>query len=313
MYQGPALILALVAMPALAAETPAVPLPPLVLDAAAPVVTLLIDGKPLRLRVDPSGALYPQINPDAVARLGLATPGREVDGKPVERRETVIHIGKTRSVQVTSREIMIYQDRVVIVTLAWPKSAAVPVPESDGLIIPTHLPHDIVRIVRRPPTQDDVTTVMPMEWFPSQGMMGTLALEPGDIKIAIQPEARETIATAAAASLLATSHDGKLSGPTRTVPIMYGVSRPVRDIVFARPVEVAGVKVSRAATRVYDWSGKTEIPDADLEPGEAVVKSKAGRQQQWAKLTLGNDVLGACAEIAWHRAPLRIELVCPRH
>lgn len=316
MHFIPALALLLVAAPALAAKKPPPPppLPPLVLDAAAPVVTLFIDGQPLRLRVDPGVAWHPQINASAAARLGLAAPGRLVGGKPADLGETATQVGKLRVLETTSRELMTYQDRTVIATLAWPKTD--PVAGADGLISPMHLPHDVIRIVRRASTPDDVTTVLPMRWsvgYPGQGLIGTLPAGRDAIDIVIYPAGPITIATAAAASLLAQSHDGKLTGPARTVPIMHGASRPVRDVVFARPVDVAGVQVSRAATRVFDWSGKTDIPDADLAPGEAVVKSNAGRQRQWAKLTLGNDVLAACAEIIWHREPLRMELICPKH
>ena len=74
---------------------------------------------------------------------------------------------------------------------------------------------------------------------------------------------------------------------------------------------MAGVRLARVAARVFDWSGKTSIPDADLLPGEAVVAGRAGIQREWAKLGIGNDHLAACAEIVWRREPLAIDLLCP--
>jgi hypothetical protein len=309
----PALVLLLIAAPALAAKKPPPPppLPPLVLDAAAPIVTLLIDGQPLRLRVDTGVSRDVLINASAAARLGLATPGRLVGGKPVDLGTTTTQVGKVKAVETTSRELLAYHDRTIAARLAWPKIDTVA--GADGLINPMLLPHDVVRSVQRPQRPDDARTVMALRWSSGRGMLGTLPTAEDDVDIVLHPAGPITIATAAAASLLAKGHDGRLTGPARTVPIMHGASRPVRDVVFARPVEVAGVKVVRAATRVFDWSGKTDIPDADLLPGEAVVKSNAGRQGQWAKLTLGHDVLADCAEITWYRAPLRVETVCPGH
>lgn len=312
MHYLSALLLLVITAPAMAAKKPPPlpPLPPLVLDAAAPIVILLIDGQPLRLRVDHGVSRDVMINASAAARLGLATPGRLVAGKPADLGKTATQVGKVKSVETTSREVLTYRDRSLVATLAWPRNDHVA--GADGMINPRQLPHDVVRIVRRVAAASDAASVMPLRWSSGRGMLGTLPHKDDDIDIVISPAIEVTLATAAAGSLLAKSHGGMLTGPARTLPIAHGVSRPVRDLVFARPVEVAGVKVSRAATRVFDWSGRTDIPDADLAPGEAVVKSSAGRQGQWAKLTLGDDVLAACAEINWYREPMRMEMVCPK-
>ena len=121
----------------------------------------------------------------------------------------------------------------------------------------------------------------------------------------------DTIATAAAASSRAASHGGQLHGKPRDVVVAVGAVRPVRDVVFARPVDVAGIRFTRVATRVFDWSGKTSIPDADIAADEAVVAGRAGAQREWGKLAIGNDHLAACAEIAWTAVPPAIDLVCP--
>ena len=305
------MLFVLFAAPALAAKKPPPPppLPPLVLDAAAPIVTLTIDGQPLRLRVDPGVSYHVEINASAAQRLGLAVPGRLVAGKPADLGHTTTLVGKVKSVETTSREIMGYADRMIPATLSWP--AGDPVAGADGMINPRDLPHDVVRLVRRPATPVDVVTRLPMRWINERGLLGTLPTGRDAVDIVIQPAAPVTLATAAAASLLAQGHGGRLVGPARTVPIAHGVSRPVRDVVFATPVDVAGVRLSKVPARVFDWSGKTDIPDADLGPGEAVVKGSSGRQRQWAKLALGGDVLAACAEIVFHREPLAIDLLCP--
>ena len=303
--------LALFAAPALAKKPPPAPppLPPLVLDAAAPIVTVSIDGQPLRLRVDPGADRHVEINASAAQRLGLANPARLVGGKPVDLGHSTTQVGKVRTVEDSSGELLGYQGRIIPMTLAWPKADLFA--GADGIINPRYLPHESIRIVRRAATAADATTILPMRWSSERGLLGTHPAAGKDIDIIIQPSAPVTLATAAAASLLARDHGGTLTGPARTLPIGHGVSRPVRDVVFARPVAVAGVPVKKVATRVFDWSGKTDIPDADLGPGEAVVKSSAGQQRQWAKLTLGADLLAACAEIGFMPEPLAITLVCP--
>ena len=285
------------AAPAWSAEPP--PLSPLVLDAAAPIVTVTIDGQSLRLRVDPGTAQHIELNASAAKRLDLANPARLIGGKPMERGRLRTDVGKVAVREITSAELLGYEGRELPGMLAW--SAADPVQGADGLINPRLLPHDEVRLARRAATVGDVTTHFPMRWEDSRGLLGTLA---ADVDVVITPVSPETLATAAAASILAARHGGQLRGPARDALISHGISRPVRDTVFARPVDVAGVRLARVAARVFDWSGKTSIPDADLLPGEAVVAGRAGAQRQWAKLAIGNDHLAACAEIVWRREPL---------
>jgi len=311
-------LLLLVAAPALAARNPLPPpLPPLVLDAAAPIVTVTIDGQPLRLRVDGGATRHVELNASAARRLGLDLPDRLVGGQPVDRGRSIVEVGKVSVKGVTSAEIVGYAGRLVPMTMAWQAGTADKrinpdfIADADGVIGPWLLPHDNVRFVRRPVAASDRETVLPLRWSSGRGMLGRLAVGDDDADIVITPMAATSIATAAAAAMLAGPYGGQLQGPARDVPVAHGVVRPVRDVVFAKPVDVAGVRLTRVAARVFDWSGKTQIPDADIGPDEAVVAGRAGAQREWAKLAIGNDHLATCAEIGWTRLPLTYALVCP--
>jgi predicted aspartyl protease len=297
-----------IAAPALAAK-PLPPLPPLVLDAEAPIVTVTIDGQPLRLRVDPGTTRHVEVNASAARRLGLADPARLVGGKPVDQGSTTTSVGKVTIRAVTSGEILGYAGRELPLTLAW--SDRDPVAGADGQIGPWMLPHDSIRIVRRPAMASDRTTHLPMQLNSARGLLGEQVVGGDRIDILINPGAADTIATAAAASSLAASHGGQLRGKPRDVVVALGAVRPVRDVVFARPVDIAGLRLTHVAARVFDWSGKTSIPDADIAADEAVVAGRAGAQREWGKLAIGNDQLGACAEIAWTAVPPAIDLICP--
>jgi hypothetical protein len=317
-----AFALLLIASPALAAKKPPPPpLPPLVLDAAAPIVTVTIEGQPLRLRVDGGATRHVELNASAARRLGLDLPDRLVGGQPVDRGRAITQVGKVSVKGITTAEVVEYAGRLVPMTMAWnddrknnagnkridPDFIA----DADGVIGPWLLPHDSVRIVRRPVAASDRETVLPLRWNSGRGMLGRLAVGDDEVDLVITPVAATSIATAAAAAILAGPYGGQLKGPARDVPVAHGVMRPVRDVVFARPVDAAGVRLPRVAARVFDWSGKTQIPDADLGPDEAVVAGRAGAQSEWAKLAIGNDHLANCAEIGWTRAPLAYVLVCP--
>lgn len=306
----PYFALLLIATPALAAKKPPPPpLPPLVLDAAAPIVTVLIDGQPLRLRVDPGTSRHVEINFSAAKRLDLANPARLVGGKPVDLGRTATSVGKVTVRASTSDELVGYEGRVVPLALAW--SDRDPVAGADGQIGPWLLPHDSIRIVRRAATTADRTTRLPMQLSSGRGLLSETPIGRESIDIVVNLGAAETLATAAAASVLAIAYGGQLQGKPRDAVIAQGVVRPVRDVVFATPVTIAGQRFTRVAARVFDWSGKTSIPDADIGPDEAVVAGRAGAQREWPKLAIGNDHLAACAEIVWTKVPPTIDLVCP--
>lgn len=306
------LLLLAIATPALAAKKPPPlpPLPPLLLDMAAPLVVVTIDGKPLRLRVDSAGTRHVELNASAARRLDLANPARLVAGKPVEFGQALIEVGKESVREVTSDAIARYQDREVKLPLAW--SERDHVAGADGMIGPQFLPHDSVRWRRRPLAPGDAAVMLPMQWKGGRGLLGTVAAGKRDIDVQLAPFTAETIVTAAAASHLSEAFGGRFDGPAREAVISMGVRRPVRDVVFDRPVMVAGVPVKRAAARLFDWSGKTSLPSDPAAADEIVVRGRFDAQRQWPKLALGNDLLAACAEIGWTRLPLAMTLTCPR-
>jgi hypothetical protein len=284
-------------------------LPPLVLDAASPVVTMTIDGAPLRLRVDPGATRHVEINASAARRLGLGNPARLVAGKPVDLGKTTTSVGKVTIRAVTSAYILGYAGRDLPLVLAW--SDRDPVAGVDGQIGPWLLPHDTIRFVRRPVTPADRTTHLPMQLNSARGLLGQQRVAGTAIDLLINPGAAETIATAGAAAALAASQGGQLQGRPRDVVVALGVVRPVRDVVLAQPVDIAGFRFGHIAARVFDWSGKTSIPDADIGSDEAVVAGRAGAQREWPKLAIGNDRLATCAELVWTRLPASFDLVCP--
>lgn len=313
------LSLLLLAGPALAAKRPAPPppLPPLILPGAAPVIEAQIAGQPVRLTVDFGGDPFIMLAPVAVARLGLAADTR-TDGETVDRGRFRVAVGQVSVAVPYTREIISIAGRNVSARVLAPAAApAEAVAGSDGVIGLRLLPHAGVRLVFRPRQPSDrVVTVAAETGSRSSSTKFDWPLPKGPpIEVELHHLRPVSVASVAAASRLAEAGDGKLYGPPRRVLIGFGVARPVRSLVLARPLAIAAVTVNMVDVRLYDWAGKAQLPpDADSDEA-ALVTGKRGRQRGWPILKLGRDVLGRCASISWQRDVSdlergRFELTC---
>ncbi|GGE11413.1 hypothetical protein GCM10011529_17140 [Polymorphobacter glacialis] len=305
----------LTAIPLLALLTAAKPppplpaLPPLTLPLSSPIITATLAGLPLTLRIDPATTQQVALNASAARRLDLANPARLVAGRPPERGRMRVLIGKISVSEDTTTAILDIAGRPVLVTLAYGNRDYIP--DADGSINPMLLPHDEVRLTRRPITVTDAVTILPLDFTPDRGLVTATQIGKRQIDVIIAPMAAETIATAAAAAFLAETGGGHLSGPIRHAPIAHGVSRPVRNVTFDTPVDIAGFRLNSVPARIFDWSGRTRIPTETLPDDELVATARFDAQRQWAKLAIGNDRLSTCAQVTWRRAPLTLELTCP--
>jgi len=306
------LLLAVLAGPAQAARPELPPLPPLELDAAAPLIEVEIAGRRVALTVDPGGDDIVQINPDSPLRAALAAPARD-DGRPADRGLYRVAVGQTALAIAFSRETVVIAGRPVQARVLVPTVAASGQPAgSDGSIGLPLLPHAEVRWRWRAVTAADRATIVPARigrseaWGFDWPMPGS-----GRLDVELHPLRALTVVSAAAASSLADAGAGQLVGPVIRVPISFGAMRPVRQLTLAQPVRIAGLPLTTAVVRLFDWAGRTSLPpDADPQ-AELTVTGKRGRQDRWANVKLGHDVLSACAGFDWQRAPARFRLICP--
>lgn len=306
------LLLLALAAPAEAAKKPPPlpPLPPLELSADAPVITALLDGQPLTLRVDPAATDQISLNASAARRLGLGNPGRLVDGQPADTGTLFIDVGKVRVREATTDGVLAIAGRPVRVTLA--SGDRDHVSGADGLINPVLLPHDEVRFVRRAATPADRANVVRAEFDRNRGLLVETPVGKHRIDVVFTPYAAQTIATASAAAFLFETQGGRFTGAPRDTIISHGVTRPVRDIGFDRPFDVAGLRLTTIAARLFDWSGKTSLPAEARPDDEIVVAGRFDGQRQWAKLAIGADHLDACASMVWQRLASTLTLTCPK-
>lgn len=309
----PLIALLLAAMPAQAAkkQPKPPPLPPLELTASSPLIEVEIAGQRARLTLDIGGDDIVQINPDSRLRTLLAEATR-ADGVPADRGVYRVAVGQTSLAIPFSREVLLVAGQAVRARVLIPAAAPPGQPAgSDGSIGLPLLPHAEVRWRWRPATVADHTVQLPARIGRSDAWGLAWKLPGGDqLDVELHPLRPVTVVSAAAASMLATAGQGQLAGPVVRMPISFGAMRPVRQLVLARPVGIAGMQVDHAMVRLFDWAGRTTLPpDSDGE-AELTVTGKRGRQDRWANIKLGSDVLAHCASLIWTRNPAQFQLTC---
>lgn len=293
---------------------PAGPVRALRLPADRPVIAAQIAGQVVRLTVDFGADAVVLLGPGVHRRLGLAGAARP-DGKPVARGLFQVSVGQVPLAVPFSRETLVIDGQAlparVLAVTGLPDGQA---PGSDGVIGLPLLPHDDVEINWRAAGPQDSLLQVPARIGNNSGAMGLDWPLPGTGRIEVELHNLRTgsVASVAAASRLAAAGNGHLSGPVRRVVISFGVARPVRQMLFDSPVAIAGLPLRSTEVRLFDWSGKAELPpEADPDQTAVTVLGRRGRQRGWPVLKLGSEVLNTCASIAWQREPARWRLVCP--
>jgi hypothetical protein len=275
------------------ATAPPAPLPPLVLDAADPVITVALAGVPLRLRVVLDQRNAVELNPDAAARLALAwEPGQDLQVGRVELHSEVaiasLRIGdRDAPIQVARR------DR--------PCCAGV-----DGEVGPDLLPFAEVRWLRPAAPPATSTRTLPLEQSDRFGLFAPA----GQILLRFSATQPASVATAAAGAILAQRWGGRWDGVERRITAAFGVDRPARDLVFAHPGVLAGFRFDRLTVRIADYAGGEHLPEDAVQPGEVVVRRPIAAQLGWAAVTIGADRLNRCAEIVYRADPRSLTLAC---
>jgi hypothetical protein len=296
--------LALLARPAAAAD--------LVLDRAGfYLVTVQINGVTLRLRADPAASGLVILNPDAVRRAKIQPelvhqrPG--IPGLFI--REATARVGPVSLAGRTRALLARIGGEMVPVRAIWFDRAAID--GADGVISPASLPYDSVSFRLRPPRGDESDTALVLEFVTELGLYHPWLLGERAIPIQFSLWRPASISTAAAGALIARGRAGAWRGDLDRLPLSFGIVRPVRPMMLARPIELGGLSVGRFLVRTGDYRGAYALPpDAALDPDEIVVTAERAVQAARLNLILGQDQFGACASLRFERAPRRLILSC---
>lgn len=264
--------------------------------ADAPYVTAIINGVSFRLRVDLDAQGSVVLNREAARRVQFARGG-----------SVTMNIGPVRFTGRFAPATLEMEGRQLPVQVKW--FARTAAGDADGIVSPALLPFESVTLVYGGAVAPSRRLSFRTSLEDEAGLHVRVPVGPQIVKMRFSPR-DETIATAAAAAVLARAGGGRWDGSDQRVEIGYGVVRPVRPLMFATPIRVGELSIGRLLARLADFAGRHELPDErdpGAQPDEILVRARRPTQPAIYRLTVGRPTLDGC--FAATVRPLARELV----
>lgn len=272
----------------------------LVVEAATNyAIEAVINGQPVRLRVEPETSGYIVLNPDAAARIGLRPSMIRTQTRigPV-RLGGFSKVANVSIGGVAGNRRLVWIDRPVV-------SGA------DGVIGPADMPYDRVTFSIQPPRPSEIAVELAMEFPRNFGLYVPVRLGEHDYRYQFSLMKPYSLATAGAGAELASLHGGSWAGDAVDQVIEFEVVRPVRPMIFARPISLQGLELRALRVRTGDNRGNLSLPpDPDADPDELVVTG-ASRQRAAFVVHVGVDRLSQCSSMVWDNRSRHMILNCP--
>lgn len=311
MPKRPLLALALLAaaVPARAepelAEAPA-PLPEELVVAGDNLVTVSLNGVPLRLEVSGEAFGRPIVNPEVAARLMLVP-----DGRRGWRFGPVVVEGESAGVAAD------FGAGPVPMTVSWtPRPAS---EKADGVIGVHDLPHARVTFALRPPAPGEALQRFPLRRTGGSGdtRLGTeVTVGKKRLMMIFALERAPNLVTAPTANFIATHREGGFEPGSDGIATMnFGVERPTRMMRIADPILLGDLALDRFAVRVEDYGdpsrvGEIGANDPRFDRNNILVSRRKGRGRPDLLTRIGRDQIAHCSALTYDLAGREIRLSC---
>ena len=260
-----------------------------------------INGRQLRLLVDPAASGYIILNPRAASQAGIgwARGFSRTRVGPYELRGR----SSTSRISIGGR---VFFDRVTFYDRPFVEGA-------DGRISPELLPYENVTFRLAAARPGETVRTIPLTFTKPGGLFHRLPIANNEIAVGFSLRSRLTTATASAAALLAAQYGSRWSGLPRSYPVAFGIERSVRLMELERPLSLHGFDLSSFLVRTADNRGNYHLPvDArPSDPSEVVVTGMfASNQAPLMTLTIGQDRLASCSSMTFQKSTRQLLLRC---
>lgn len=285
---------------------PIAPLPDELVLEGDNIITVIVNGTPLRLEVDADSFGAPIINSEVAARLQLVAETRRG-----------WRFGSFEVEGLSAGAALDFGGGPVAMPISWAERFASR--KADGVTGVHNLPYKRVTFVLSPPVEGETIQRFPMKRSGSQGdtRLGTEVVV-GKKKLAMIFALRraENLITAPTANFIATHQEGGFEPGTDGTAIMnFAVERRTRMMRIAEPIILGDLAVDRFAVRVDDYGdpkrvGEIGANDPRFDKSQILVSRRKGQGRPDLLTRLGRDQIAHCSRITYDLAASEISLSC---
>jgi hypothetical protein len=270
------------------------------------IVTVLINGTPVRLEVTAEAFGSAVINPEVAARLQLL---------PEFRRNWLF--GPVAVEGGGAGLSLDFGAGPGQVPVSWARQRVTE--RADGIIGVHHLPYARVTFALAPPGPDEAIQrfVLKRTGNRDTTRIGTeVTVGKTKLMMIFVPERRENLITAPTANFIATHQEGGFVPGSDGVAVMnFGIERPTRMMRIAQPIELGALLIDRFAVRIEDYGdpkrvGEIGANDPRFEAGRILVSRRKGRGKPDLLTRLGRDQIAHCSALTYDFMASEIRLSC---
>lgn len=288
------------------AAVPVVPLPDELVLEGDNIITVMVNGTPLRLEVNADSFGPPVINSAVAARLQLVAETRRG-----WRFGNVVVEG------VSAVQLVDFGGGPVAKTISWAERFASRT--ADGMIGVHDLPYARVTFRLAPPVEGETVQRFPMKRSGSEAeaRLGTeVVVGKKKLMMIFALQRAENLITAPTANFIATHQEGGFEpGSDGTAIMNFAVERPTRMMRVAEPIMLGDLPIDRFAVRVEDYGepkrvGEIGANDPRFDKSQILVSRRKGRGRPDLLTRIGRDQIGHCSRITYDLAQNEIRLSC---
>jgi hypothetical protein len=293
--------------PAAAPVTSApVPLPEELVLRGDNIITLTLNGLPVRLEVSAEAFGLPVLNPAIAAQAGLLAESRRG-----WRFGPVVVEGQSATAFAD------FGTGASPLAFSWADRAASE--KADGVIGVHHMPYRRVTFVFHEATAGEALLRFPLRSTggDSNTRLGTeVKVGKKKLMMIFVPERAENLITAPTANFIATHQEGGFEPGSQGIAVMdFGVERPTRMMRVAEPILLGDLAVDRFAVRIEDYGeprrvGEIGENDPRFDPGSILVSRRKGRGKPDLLTRIGRDQIAQCSSLTYDFAAREIRLSC---
>lgn len=282
------------------------PLPEELVLAGDHLVTVTVNGVPLRFEVSGEAFGPPIVNPEVAARLMLTA-----ETSRGWRFGPVVVEGESATVAAD------FGAGPVPLTVSWTLRPASG--RADGVIGVHDLPHARVTFALHPPVPGETLQRFALRRTGGRGntRLGTeVTVGKKRLMMIFAIERGANLVTAPTANFIATHREGGFERGSEGVAAMsFGVERPTRMMRIADPILLGDLAIERFAVRVEDYGeprrvGEIGADDPRFDKNHILVSRRKGRGSPDLLTRIGRDQIAHCSSLTYDQPGKEIRLSC---